>query len=417
MSQPFDRLDSYANSVGLWTREVSARLARSEQVTVYAPGRRPCGGLEDLDGLSYRTIDIRVDDRIVRSYQRLRRLTKLGPLSFNWAAYCLGYAMRASRHMRSLKVDVAHVHFFSQFAPIIRLMNPRTKIVLHMQCEYLSDQDLARASRRLRSVDAVLGCSDFITDRIRNRYPRQDVRTVYNGIDPDHLRRIPGDPAKSSEIVFVGRVSPEKGVHILLEAFRLVLERFPEACLRIIGGHRQLPTELAIDVTRDPMTKALSSFYTQGSLSQYYGYLQDRVRSLGIQDRVIFHGKLPHSDVMPYLASCRLLVVPSVWDEPFGIPLIEAMGCSKPVVATSGGGIPEVVQNGITGLLVQRRDVERLAEGMLRILEDEALARAMGEAGRLRAESLFSWDRIADEVLQIYRDLVSGLSREGSKKR
>jgi glycosyltransferase involved in cell wall biosynthesis len=96
-----------------------------------------------------------------------------------------------------------------------------------------------------------------------------------------------------------------------------------------------------------------------------------------------------------------------VWNEAFGIPIIEAMATGVPVVATRGGGIPEVVVDGETGLLVERGDASALAEAILRILSNENLRTSMGRAARKRAVELFSWEKISRDLLVQYENLLS----------
>jgi glycosyltransferase involved in cell wall biosynthesis len=97
-------------------------------------------------------------------------------------------------------------------------------------------------------------------------------------------------------------------------------------------------------------------------------------------------------------------VIPSL-EEGFGIPAAEAMGCEVPVVATDAGGLPEVVEHGVTGLVVPRGDANALAEAIGSLLEDAMLRRRMGLAGRERALRLFDWDRTAEQLEQVYRDV------------
>jgi glycosyltransferase involved in cell wall biosynthesis len=97
-----------------------------------------------------------------------------------------------------------------------------------------------------------------------------------------------------------------------------------------------------------------------------------------------------------------VLVQPSVFDEPFGIQIVEAMASGLPVVGSAAGGIPELIVDRHTGILVERGDATGLAEAILRLLENPAMARQMGNAGRRRAEEKFSWERIVDELRSCY---------------
>jgi glycosyltransferase involved in cell wall biosynthesis len=99
-------------------------------------------------------------------------------------------------------------------------------------------------------------------------------------------------------------------------------------------------------------------------------------------------------------------VFPSIY-EPFGIVLLEAMACGKPVVASNVGGIPFVVEEGKTGLLFESGNVEDLADKIMTILENEELGEKMGEAGRERAKE-FTWDKIAERTVEVYKEILKG---------
>jgi glycosyltransferase involved in cell wall biosynthesis len=119
--------------------------------------------------------------------------------------------------------------------------------------------------------------------------------------------------------------------------------------------------------------------------------------------RIIFHGAVAHADTIDFYRGAALVVVPSVWHEPFGIPTIEAMACGVPVVSTFSGGIPEIVEQGRTGILVARGDVRELALAIGQLIDNPALAHAMGEAGRQRAIERFSWDVVSRRLADLIR--------------
>ena len=129
------------------------------------------------------------------------------------------------------------------------------------------------------------------------------------------------------------------------------------------------------------------------------GYLEASLARLpaDARARIRLHGKRPHDELPAFYRRADVLVVPSL-SEAFGKPAVEAMASGLPVVATRVGGIPEVVADGETGLLVPPNDPVALAEAMGRLAADPALRARLGAAGRARAEERFSYDRIAREV-------------------
>ena len=118
-------------------------------------------------------------------------------------------------------------------------------------------------------------------------------------------------------------------------------------------------------------------------------------------------GVVPYKRVREFYKQSDVLVVPSLWHEPFGMPAIEAMAAGVALIATRGGAFTEIVDHERTGLLVERGDSAALADAIIRLLSDEELRTTMGAAGRDRARRLFSWDGIVGQVLRLYEEILS----------
>jgi alpha-maltose-1-phosphate synthase len=253
-------------------------------------------------------------------------------------------------------------------------------------------------------ADAVIAVSEGMREDVLTAYPDVDpdkVTVIHNGIDTeqyqpdlgtDVLARHGIDPDRPS-VVFVGRITRQKGLPYLLRA---AADFPPEAQLVLAAGAPDTP-EIAAEV-------------------------QDLVDGLRKQrDGVVWLASmLPKSDVVQLLSHATVFVCPSVY-EPMGIVNLEAMACEAAVVATATGGIPEVVADGETGLLVpieQLQDgtgtpvdpdrfVADLAERVNNVLADPARAAEMGRAGRRRAVEHFSWPEIAKRTAALYDKLGS----------
>jgi glycosyltransferase involved in cell wall biosynthesis len=191
-------------------------------------------------------------------------------------------------------------------------------------------------------------------------------------------------PPQFAAVRFVGRISPEKGVHVLLEAFQKVILRHPQARLEIVGPEAMPPIEFIVALSENPKVSDLASFYHGSYLSR----LQDKL-SVEARRRVSFGGFVPHTQLVDRFQEAEVLIQPSVWDEPFGMPIVEAMACQVPVIATRSGGITEIVEAGRSGVLVEPDNAPALAEAIVRLLENGALRKAMGESGRERPLSFF----------------------------
>jgi glycosyltransferase involved in cell wall biosynthesis len=122
---------------------------------------------------------------------------------------------------------------------------------------------------------------------------------------------------------------------------------------------------------------------------------------------VRFVGKIPYARIREHYRKAAVVVIPSLWHEPFGIPVIEAMAAGIAVIATRGGAFPEIVEHERTGLLVDRGDAIGLADAISRLISDDQLRTAMGIAGRKRARELFSWDRVVGQLQGLYEGLHS----------
>ncbi|KOG31786.1 glycogen synthase [Streptomyces resistomycificus] len=243
----------------------------------------------------------------------------------------------------------------------------------------------------IETADGVIAVSGAMRDDILGCYPALDpakVHVVHNGIDttlyrPDHgtdaLRRVGLDPARPY-VLFVGRITRQKGVPHLLRAVRDI---DPAAQVVLCAGAPDTPE---IDQEFRELFQELS-----------------RVRE-GVH---WIPQMLPRPEVIQLLTHAAVFVCPSVY-EPLGIVNLEAMACGTPVVASRVGGIPEVVEDGRTGVLVSVDDdfETGLARALDSVLGDPAAAREMGEAGRERAVGEFGWDAVARRTVRLYEEIL-----------
>lgn len=405
VNQPLDGvLPPDQNSIGIWTYEVARRIADEHDVMVYA---RYMGYLKragrsrrvDDQGVRYRfsvAAPASIWARVSGLWERVPWLRK--PVYASWLYY-LEYCLPIAIRIRRDRPDVVHIHNFTGFVPIIRALNPSATIVLHMNCEWLSQLDEEKMAKRIAKVDAVLGSSGHIAGLVERRFPQFADRchTVYNGVDPDEfvVAHEGDDRDVGPALVFVGRVSPEKGVHDLIDAMSHVVRHSPDVRLDVIGPVGALPRSYIVDVSDDPLVRDLERFYDQ----DYGSALTERIGE-DLAERVRFVGSMSHDQVVRHVAAADVLVNPS-YSESFGMSLVEAMACETPVVATRVGGMQEIVTDE-TGVLVERNDPRALANAIIRLLDDDELRRAMGSAGRVRVAEVFAWDRVAEAALGVY---------------
>jgi len=425
VNQPLGKMNipwtGKGNSLEIWIYEVSSRLVQFSDVIVYTKRFFPQKKDEYYNGVHYRRIGSIFDEWfnfikiVVDEFGRYLGLHNAARFFFYrnikrpfFASrfYYLTYAWKIARDLRKEKCDVVHIINFSQFIPIIRAFNPKIKIVIRMSCEWLTQLEHNMIEKRLREVDLIIGSSEYITNKIKYNFPEFSSRTktVYSGVDINHFIVKKGKKNKFKKILFVGRISPEKGLHVLLEAFNRVVEQCPSTRLEIVGPIIQLPFEYIVALCDDFHISNLKKFYEGNSLIGYFLYLKNQLILKKIANNVTFTGRVPHTKIVNYYVNSDVLVNPS-FSESFGMTLIEAMACQLPVVATRIGGMTEIVENGKTGILVEPDDAERLAEAILYLVSNEDLRKLMGKAARKRVIGLFSWEKSTEKLLYLYKNI------------
>ena len=230
----------------------------------------------------------------------------------------------------------------------------------------------------VRRADRLFVVSRFWKDALKRDFGL-DSDVVYNGIDLDDYDPLPERRSRRPNILFVGGFEPRKGLETLLLALETVHRTTPDALLRVVAktGFRGVDTE------------------------EWFRLLADRAR---IAHAVEFHQSVDESSLLGFYSDSDLVVLPSR-NEGWGLSLMEAMACRRPVVATKVGGIPELVRDGVDGLLVEPGDVMGLARAIERLLGDERLRSTMGANGRERAGA-FSWAASARATLGVYHELL-----------
>jgi glycosyltransferase involved in cell wall biosynthesis len=187
------------------------------------------------------------------------------------------------------------------------------------------------------------------------------------------------EPRHKSAVGLIGRISPWKGQHIFIRAAAVVHRDFPDARFFVIGAALFGEDQYDQEIRRLP-------------------------GQLGIENIVEFAGF--RKDVNRAMSELDLVVHASTKGEPFGQVILEAMAAGKPVVATNGGGVPEIVEDGRTGILVPMGDAEALAHAICRILSDPAEARALGDRARKRAADHFTLEKTARGVEAVYAAML-----------
>ena len=242
------------------------------------------------------------------------------------------------------------------------------------------------------SASAIISVSDGMRADIINAYPKVDpskIITIRNGIDTEKFK-----PTNNEKVlkkygvsgpfaIFVGRITRQKGLAHLLRAWKLVDPRF---AIVIAAGSADEPVIGAeVEQLISELQKSRSNVH----------WIKEM---------------LPHDELVALLTAAQVFACPSIY-EPLGIVNLEAMACETAVVASSVGGIPEVVSDGETGYLVKlSQDSSQFeaefADALDKVLSDESLAQKLGAAGRNRVVAEFGWDKVARTTIDLYRSLI-----------
>ena len=236
----------------------------------------------------------------------------------------------------------------------------------------------------------IFAVSRFTAGLLRGQgVPEERIRMIPNGADPQHHRPHPDPPSLKQKhglqgktiLLTVCRLDPHKGVHLLLDALPDLCRRFPELVYAVVGGGPQEER------------------------------LQSQAASLGLEERVLWLGYLPENEVLEWYQLCDLYVtlshdIPGRTDliEGFGICFVEAAACGKATLGCRWGGVPDAIEEGKTGLLLNSPpSKEAILEAISQLLSDEPLRRRLGEAGRCRVEQQLNWNRAARSMVREFQ--------------
>ncbi len=291
------------------------------------------------------------------------------------------------RHCRRRRYDVIHVHWPLPLALLgwaAQWAHPAPLVSTFYGVELRWVKGSLRLLKRFvawaaRRSDRVVAISTYTAGELRDLADVPIEVIPYTTSLPDPVPASRAAVDGPSAVLFVGRLVERKGVPYLLEAVGLLKDR--SVRLVIVGDG---PERLK---------------------------LEDAARRLGIADRVVFRGRIPAAELQAAYARARVFVLPSVFDargdtEGLGVVALEAMNHGTPVVASRIGGIPDVVEDGVTGLLVPPGDAAALAAALRRVLDEPDLARQLGEAGRRRVHERFSQEAITARWVAVYRSFL-----------
>jgi len=230
--------------------------------------------------------------------------------------------------------------------------------------------------RLFKKSKAIIASSEFVTNEFLKSY-LEKTSTIPPGIDTKLFK-----PSKNKEkyrILFVANLIKSeyyKGLNYLLEAIKIIKKQIPEIKLVVVG---------------------------EGNLREHY---ENTARNLGLEKNVEFRGKVDRKNIVKEYQKSWVVIVPSLFDATPNV-LLEAMACKIPVIGTKIGGIPYVIDNNFTGLLIQKKNPKAIANAVLKLLKNPRIAEKFGREGYKKVKESFTWEIQAEKTIKLYNEVLS----------
>ena len=387
-----------------YVHDINRHLARrGHSVTVVTPGNSSLPPVDHFDGVEVLRFPMELPVDLTYGRVAQSRVNMVGKFA---RLAVMAHYLEAQYHatlgaVAERGADVIHAHWAIPTGPAAVHAARRTGIpsviTMHGGDVYVNPEQgydfptrwYVRPALRwtLRHAGALTAITeDCRRHALRAGAPDEAIHLVFNGTDLRRFSPAPGgkdriEPQFGPHMIFACRqLFPRKGIRFLIEAAAQLKPRYPDLKVVLAGDGFERPELIQL------------------------------AENLGIASDVTFLGWVANSELPPYYRAAAVSVIPSL-EEGFGIPAAEAMGCETAVVASDAGGLPEVVQHGVTGLVVPRGDSAALAEAIGSLLGDPERRAKMGRAGRERALRLFDWDRTAEQFERIYADVLARAHR------
>ena len=384
---------SAEDTQAIYVHDINRHLARQgHHVCVVTPGRPGVPARETFDGVDVVRFPFVLPEDLTYGRVAQSKVSKLAKLNrlVTMARYLTAQYRHSVIEGRRFGAQIVHGHWAIPTGPALvaaaRRLGLPSVITLHGGDVYVNAAEGYDFPTRwyvrpvlswtLRKASALTAISeDCKTHALNAGAYEASISVVMNGADLRRFSPAPPDtkqPDLGPRMIFACRqLFPRKGIRFLIEAVAMLKEKYPDISLIVAGDGFERPS------------------------------LERLARDLGIGARTKFLGWVANKQLPPYYRGCAVSAIPSL-EEGFGIPAAEAMGCEAPVVATDAGGLPEVIENGVTGFVVPKGDAAALADAIDRLLADGVLRMRMGKAGRARALARFDWDLSVKQFASVY---------------
>ncbi len=301
------------------------------------------------------------------------------------------------QYLQNNQFDLIHIYNRPRLVLPVRQVAPNAKITLSMHNDMFNREKIAprEAEAALEEVSKIVTVSNYVGNVIKELYPQAapKLRTIYSGVDVDrflpanhpNMKKIRDNIRKEHNLdnktvlLFAGRLSVSKGVDRLIRAMPDLAKKHKDIALVVVG----------------------SKWFSQNDVTDYIAYVKSLARRLSVP--VVATGFVHPSEIQNWFAAADLFVCTSIWQEPLARVHYEAMAAGLPIVTTARGGNPEVIIPRENGLIVENpEDPRNFVTAISEILSDRSLMKKMGIKSRDLAISLYTWDRVANELLDVW---------------
>ena len=284
------------------------------------------------------------------------------------------------KYILKYKIDIIHTHLIqsSLIGRFVSIFFPKLKVfTTKHSVKYSNPERLVYKleNKTLNFSDAIICISDYVKEYLSKMGIKENkLFRVYNGIDYDYFNSAKPPDYKSNYIGIVAMLVRQKGIDNLLKAFKIVISKYPDAKLEIVGN--------------GPLMSELETL----------------AHKLGISEFVNFSGRVSHKEVREKMSKWRAMVLPSRW-EAFGLVIAEANAVGLPVIASNVGAIPELIEDGKNGMIFRAGDVSELAGKIKSIYNDPNLAQKMGQDAKKYSKKFDIKDKVSAKE-KLYKELI-----------
>lgn len=300
------------------------------------------------------------------------------------------------------KPDIIHahnMHYFCRFhTRTMEDLAIKRKIPLVLTAHNVWTDKLFLDLTLKISWDRIISISHYIErELVGVGFPKEKIDTIHHGMDdkifspgkadPAILKKYPALRGKKNIVFHPARMGMAKGCDITIQAFKMVKEEIKDAFLLMSGSGNIIDWG--------------------GHQNKDIAYFMSLIKQLGLEDSVYTNTFSIDYEMPNLYRLADVIVYPSAVEEPFGLAMLEAMATAKPIIVSTGGGMPEIVHDNVNGYVVQRRNAIALAEKIILLLKDKKLNQRLGETGRKLIKEKYTKQIYAKKVVDVYKDVIS----------